>query len=115
MANMGSTGTVNITHEMIQNAVQAVENYQNTVSTLNGRLENEVNTLIPSSFSGSAAISFRDSFYANNIVPNVGKNLTSMLKALTDICNAIKDQIPGADQGVDDQLGQGNQNVGGSN
>lgn len=113
MANMGSTGTVNITHQMMESAVQAIENYQTTITSLNGRLDNEVNTLIPSSFSGSAAQGFK-AFYDNSIVPNVGTNLTKMLESLTDICNAVKAQIPGADQGVDDQLGQGNQNLGGA-
>lgn len=35
-----------------------------------------------------------------------------MLDSLKEICNTIKMQIPGDDQGVDDQLGQGNQNSG---
>lgn len=114
MANMGSTGTVNITHAMMDNAVQAINDYQDTITSLNQRLSTEVTTLIPSSFSGSAASSFRDVFYVNSIEPNIGENLTKMLQALTDICNVIKAQIPGESDGVDDQLGQGNKSVGGA-
>ena len=36
-----------------------------------------------------------------------------MLSALTDICNAVMAQIPGEEQGVDEQLAQGNKNPGG--
>ena len=51
-------------------------------------------------------------FYDKSILPNVTDNLTKMLDSLKEICNTIKMQIPGDDQGVDDQLGQGNQNSG---
>lgn len=67
--------------------------------------------LIPSSFSGAAANGFK-AFYDTSILPNVTDNLTKMLDSLKEICNTIKMQIPGDDQGVDDQLGQGNQNSG---
>ena len=50
--------------------------------------------------------------YDTSILPNVTDNLTKMLDSLKEICNTIKMQIPGDDQGVDDQLGQGNQNSG---
>lgn len=113
MANMGSTGTVNISKAMMDAAVQAIDNYQSTVTGLNGRLQTEIEGLIPSSFSGSAANGFM-TFYTNNISPNVGENLTKMLDTLKEICNSVKAQIPGDEQGVDEQLGQGNQNPGGS-
>ena len=53
-------------------------------------------------------------FYDNNIFPNIGENLTKMLDSLKSICDSVKAQIPGEEQGVDEQLGQGNQNPGGT-
>lgn len=111
MANMGTTGTVNISKSMMESAVQAINDYQTAINGLNGRLQAEVDGLIPSSFSGSAAQGFK-AFYDNNIVPNVGENLSKMLEALKGICDSVKAQIPGDEQGVDDQLGQGNQGSG---
>ena len=102
MANMGSTGTVNITKAMMDAAIKAVDDYQSQVTGINSELQSEIDGLIPSSFSGAAA----------SILPNVTDNLTKMLDSLKEICNTIKMQIPGDDQGVDDQLGQGNQNSG---
>ena len=113
MAKMGSTGTVNITKAMMDSAVQAITDYQTTITNLNGRLQTEIDGLIPSSFSGSAAQGFK-AFYENNIVPNNGENLTKMLDSLKGICDSVKAQIPGEEQGVDEQLGQGNQNSGSS-
>ena len=37
-----------------------------------------------------------------------------MLDSLKSICDSVKAQIPGEEQGVDEQLGQGNQNPGGT-
>lgn len=113
MANMGSTGTINITKAMMDNAIQAIDDYQSSVTAINGKLQTEIDNLIPTSFSGSAATGFK-TFYDNQIVPNVGENLTNMLNSLKSICESVKAQIPGDDQGVDDQLGQGNQNPGGA-
>ena len=94
-------------------AVQAIDTYQSAISGLNGRLQSEIDGLIPSSFSGSAAQGFK-AFYDNNIFPNIGENLTKMLDSLKSICDSVKAQIPGEEQGVDEQLGQGNQNPGGT-
>ena len=104
MANMGSTGTVNITKAMMDAAIKAVDDYQSQVTGINSELQSEIDGLIPSSFSGAAANGFK-AFYDTSILPNVTDNLTKML-------DSLKMQIPGDDQGVDDQLGQGNQNSG---
>lgn len=111
MANMGSTGTVNITHAMIDAAKQAISDYQATITGLNGELQSEIDGLIPGNFSGSAANGFK-AFYETNIQPNVTDGLTKMLQALDGICDNVKSYIPGEEQGVDDQLGQGNQGAG---
>ena len=42
MANMGSTGTVNITHAMMDAAKQAISDYQATITGLNGELQSEI-------------------------------------------------------------------------
>lgn len=113
MANMGSTGTVYITKAMMDAAAKAVEDYRTTISSLNTRLQTEIDGLIPSSFSGDAAEGFK-AFYDTNIVPNSGENLNKMLDSLKGICDSVKAQIPGDEQGVDTQLGQGNKNPGGA-
>ena len=83
MANMSSTGTVNISQAMMVAAVQAIDTYQSAISGLNGRLQSEIDGLIPSSFSGSAAQGFK-AFYDNNIFPNIGENLTKMLAGASE-------------------------------
>ncbi len=111
MANMGTTGTINITKDMMDKAITAIDTYQTTITTLNGELVDEIDGIIPSSFSGSAATGFK-TFYTNNIEPNTGENLTKMLGSLKTICETVKKQIPGDNEGVDDQLGSGNTNAG---
>lgn len=111
MANMGSTGTVNITKAMMDAAIKAVDDYQSQVTGINSELQSEIVGLIPSSFSVQQLRVLR-LFTNTSILPNVTDNLTKMLDSLKEICNTIKMQIPGDDQGVDDQLGQGNQNSG---
>lgn len=113
MAKMGTTGTVNVTIEMMQNALSALEEYEATTQSLYTRLNTEVNNLIPGSFSGSAASGFQ-AFYTNSIEPVTGKALTDIIATLRNIFESIQKQIPGMEQGVDEQLGQGNNNAGGS-
>ncbi len=111
MAIMGKTGTINITKDMMDKAISAIDTYQTTINTLNGQLVAEIDGIIPSSFSGSAATGFK-TFYTKNIEPNTGENLTKMLGSLKTICETVKKQIPGETDGVDDQLGSGNSNAG---
>ena len=112
MPNMGTTGTVNITASMMDAAIAAIADYQEQIKSLNTQLSNEVTGLIPSSFSGAAATGF-ETFFNNSILPNCTTNLTNMLDSLTQICTSIKNAIPGIDQGVDEQLGQGNSGAAG--
>ena len=111
MANMGITGTINMTKDMIDNAIKAITTYQSTITKLNTQLAGEINGLIPSSFSGAAATGFK-TFYTTNVEPNAGENLTKMLNQLSQLCETIKKSIPGETDGVDDQLGSGNTNAG---
>lgn len=103
---MGSTGTVNITPEMMNNALNVIDEYKTTTNNLHTQLTETVNSLIPSSFSGSAADGFKV-FYTNKIEPAVGDNLTQLITALHDIVEGTLKAIPDAD-GLDDQLGEGN-------
>ena len=108
---MGSTGTVNITPEMISAALSAVEEYEATTQGLYQRLDTTVNNLIPGSFSGSAAQGFQ-TFYTNRIEPITGKAVTDIIELLRNILNGINDAIPKDGDGLDDQLGSQNSSDG---
>lgn len=103
---MGSTGTVNITPEMLRNALNVIEEYKTKTDSLHTELTDTVNSLIPGSFSGSAAEGFKY-FYNEKIEPAVGESLTNLLQALNDIVQGTLEAIPDTD-GLDDQLGEGN-------
>jgi len=47
-----------MTPEMLQNAMQAIEDYKATTDNLKTQLDNTINTLLSSSFSGNAAEGF---------------------------------------------------------
>ena len=106
MAGMGTTGTVNITPEMMDEAIKAIEAYRETTDALHTNVETEVNTLTSSDFTGSASTGFVN-FYTNNIAPATGKSLTDALNTLVQICTSIKSAIPDTD-GVDEKLGTAN-------
>lgn len=103
---MGSTGTVNITPEMMTNAMSIIHEYRAETGNLYTRLSDEVAGLIPANFSGSAAEGFQF-FYTDKIEPAAGEGLTKLLDALYQICEGILKAIP-AENGLDDQLGEGN-------
>lgn len=103
---MGSTGTINITPEMMRNALSVIEEYQTKTNNLHTQLTNTVNTLIPNSFSGNAAEGFKY-FYTNKIEPAVGDSLTKLITALQDMVQGTLEAIPDTD-GLDDQLAEGN-------
>lgn len=106
MAGMGTTGTVNITPEMMDEAIKAIEAYRETTGTLHTNVETEVTTLTSSDFTGSASTGFVN-FYTNNIATATGDGLTAILDTLVQICTSIKTAIPDTD-GVDEQLGTAN-------
>lgn len=103
---MGSTGTVNITPEMMRNALKVIEEYRTTVGNYNTELETTVNGLIPSSFNGAAANGFKG-FYVDNIKPATEDGMTKLLDSLQKIVEETSKAIPDTD-GLDDQLGEGN-------
>jgi uncharacterized protein YukE len=103
---MGSTGTVNITPEMMRNALQVIEEYRANTASLHTQLQDTLTGLIPASFSGSAAEGFKV-FYDKSIEPAVGEGLTKLLDVLEQIAEETLKAIPDTD-GLDDQLGEGN-------
>ena len=99
---LGTTGTLNVTTEMIKNALDAIDAYRTEANNLHKQLTDIVDGLIPADFSGNAATGYK-TFYNGKIEPLIDSNLEQYLKALEDICGAIKSQIP--DQsGVDESL-----------
>ena len=103
---MGSTGTVNITPEMMTNAMSIIDEYRTQTSNLYTRLSDEVTGLIRLISAESAAEGFRF-FYTDKIEPAAGEGLTKLLDALYQICEGTLKAIP-AESGLDDQLGEGN-------
>jgi len=106
MAGMGKTGTVNVTPEMMDAAVKAIESYRSTTDTLYTNVSDEVTNLTGSDFTGSASTGFVN-FYTNNVDKATGKGLTDILTTLEEICKSIKSGIPDI-EGVDEQLGTAN-------
>ncbi len=105
---MGSTGTVNITPEMMTNAKAAVSTYRETLTGLQQRLQGVVDGLIPSGFSGSAANGFK-TFHTNKIDTDLFVNgILPLLETIDSICDGILKALPDA-EGVDEQLAAGNQ------
>ena len=111
---MGSTGTVNITPEMISAALSAVEEDESATDNLYTRLDTVVSNLIPGSFSGSAATGF-ETFYTSSIEPVTGQSVKDIIELLRNIINGINDAIPKDGDGLDDQLGTQNSSSGEGN
>lgn len=115
MAGMGNAGVVNITPEMMDEAIKAIQAYRTEAfgsadgtdtNGLYGSVKKEVETLTASDFTGAAASGFVN-FYTNNIEPATGSGLRGALEMLEQICNSIKTAIPDT-EGVDEQLAKEN-------
>ncbi|MBS5935272.1 Proteins of 100 residues with WXG [Anaerosporobacter mobilis DSM 15930] len=104
---MGKTSTVNITPEMMNNALNVISDYRKKTVDLHTQLSDTVATLIPSNFSGNAADGFKI-FYENKIEPAVGEGLTNLLDSLQKMCEGILQAIPQDSVGLDDQLAEEN-------
>ena len=103
---MGTTGTVNITPEMMQKAIAAITDYETRANAIKDKLDNTWSALYPSNFSGSAADGF-EKFNTKKIQPLIGEGLTGLTKALREMCEGILKAIPDS-EGLDDQLGSEN-------
>lgn len=104
---MGKTSTVNITPEMMNNALNVISDYRKTTVDLHKQLDETVAALIPGNFSGNAADGFKI-FYENKIEPAVGDGLTNLLDSLQKMCDGILEAIPKDSVGLDDQLAEEN-------
>lgn len=102
---MGSSGTIDVSPEMIKNAIDAIEEYRKAANEQNGTLSETVSGIVGSSFVGSAATAFQG-FYTNKISKLFEDDLAKMLDALRQMCEGIQSAIPDA-QGVDEQLAAG--------
>lgn len=103
---MGKTGTVNITPEMLKNALNVIEEYQTKTNDLHSKLNDTMSALVPGSFSGNAADGFKF-FFDDKIEPAIGEGLTKMIKAVNDIVEGTLEAIPD-NNGLDDQLADEN-------
>lgn len=104
---MGTTGTVHVTPEMINNALSAIEEYETATRDLYTRVDNIVAGLIPSNFSGSAADGF-NFFYTDKIQPATGEGVQNIIAMLKNITEGISSAIPAEGEGLDDQLAEEN-------
>lgn len=116
---MGSTGTVNITPEMIKSALSAIDAYEAEVVSLYSKLKSTMEELIPGNFSGSAANGFNE-FFTNNIATladtsDEKSGVSQIIQLLKDIVNGISDAIPKEGDGLDDQLAEQNTKAVGGN
>lgn len=105
---MGSTGTINITAKMMNDIIDAVEDYRGKANSLASEFDSTVNGLIPSSFEGAAATGYK-AFYEKTFTAEEGvnKGLENLLNTIKQIAEETLKAIPGGD-GLDDQLGEGN-------
>lgn len=103
---MGTDGQINITKAMMDNAIQAIDDYMETVKTEADNISNAMATLTQTSFKGSAGDGFRN-FYKTKIDPMLNNegSLIKMLQSLRGICESARKQLPDAG-GVDDGLAE---------
>lgn len=104
---MGENGTICVTPEMISNAKNVIQEYQDTVNNLYSQLEDTMTALLTKSFTGSAADGFND-FYKNKIrnvvsTDNNNSGIMQIIAVLNSIIDGISEAIP-AEQGVDEAL-----------
>lgn len=105
---MGSTGTVNMTAKMMNDIMQAVEDYRAKANANAAELDSTVTGLIPSGFEGAAANGFK-AFYDKTFTSDEGlnKGIENLLNTIKQIAEETLKAIPGSN-GVDDQLAEGN-------
>ena len=102
MATMGSTGTINVSPEMMQAVLTAVGDCRTTFTSLNSRLEGIMTGLIPGNFSGSAANSVK-AFYENKIKEATVTSAENIFSILEKVANGINSAIP-LEEGVDEKI-----------
>ena len=108
MGTMGSHGRINLTVDMMTQALKAIEEYKASIESAKKNLDTQYAT-VKANFTGDAANGLQE-FYTNKIDAMLQKDSGSVYKlldSLKSICESIRDQIP-ADEGIDNQLGKVN-------
>ncbi|HCJ41283.1 hypothetical protein [uncultured Ruminococcus sp.] len=108
VGTMGMQGTINMTSQMMADALKAIETYRGSIETATSNLDAQYAT-VKANFTGDAANGLQE-FYTNKIDSMLHKesgNIYKLLDALKSICESIRDQIPG-DSGVDNEMGKVN-------
>lgn len=113
---MGTTQTINITTDMIDTALTALNTYRDEAVTQFKAVNGTMNTLLTAgNFAGAAADGYR-SFYETNILPLIKEEesgqLMSLLKGFENFLTTVKQSLPESGGGVDDQLGKQNTSAG---
>ena len=108
VGTMGTQGTVNMSTQMMTDALNAIAAYKEAIdgafSNLNTQYAN-----VTANFTGDAANGLQE-FYQNKIesmLKQESGSVYQLLNALKGFCEAARDQIPG-ETGVDSELGKVN-------
>lgn len=108
VGTMGVQGTVNMSVQMMTDALNAIAAYKEAIETAFNNLNTQYAN-VTANFTGDAANGLQE-FYDNKIDPMLKKDTGSvyqLLDTLKTYCETIRDQIPG-DAGVDSELGKAN-------
>ena len=111
MANMGTTGTINITKDMMDKQLLLLIHIRQPLQILIRNCSQKLMELFLHPFLVQQLLDLRHFILRILNLIRV-KILTKMLKSLKTICETVKKQIPGDTEGVDDKLGTGNTNAG---
>ena len=108
VGTMGSQGTVNMSTQMMTDALNAITAYKEAIETAFSNLNTHYAN-VTANFTGDAANGLQDC-YTNKIEVMLKKDTGSVyqiLNTLKGFCETARDQIPG-DAGVDNELGKVN-------
>lgn len=81
-----------LTSAIIESAKASVDTYISSIESLNGELEQIMNTLTSSNFNGEAAEGYKD-FYTNKVLPAITENLTQQGNSITASIKSLLDNI----------------------
>ena len=100
-----------LTSAIVESAKASVDTYISSIESLNGELEQIMNTLTSSNFNGEAAEGYN--FYTNKVLPAITENLTQQGNSLTASIKTMLDNIQQQLLNtVDPQLADFNRNPG---
>ena len=108
VGTMGAQGTVNMSVQMMTDALNAIKAYKEAIETAFGNLNTQYAN-VTANFTGDAANGLQE-FYEKKIeamLKQESGSVYQLLNALQGFCEAARDQIPG-DSGVDNELGKVN-------